>query len=149
VAGHTAGQTIVFLISLKAGGVGLNLTSANHVILMDPWWNPAVEEQACDRVHRLGQTRPVSVARFVAAGTIEERMTELQELKRQIMQVGGYRATHIKFARVSRYQLPVWCVVTCEGVPDLGWPLRCCRSAWILRARRRPCRSCAWRWCRG
>lgn len=77
----------VFLISLQAGGVGLNLTSANHVILMDPWWNPAVEEQACDRVHRLGQTRPVTVARMVAGGTIEEKMTELQGLKKKIMQI--------------------------------------------------------------
>ncbi len=77
----------VFLISLQAGGVGLNLTTANHVILMDPWWNPAVEEQATDRVHRLGQKRAVTVARMVAASTIEERMMELQDLKRKIMEI--------------------------------------------------------------
>eukprot|EP01044_Picomonas_judraskeda_P000133 COSAG03_NODE_6_length_26200_cov_62.015517_10_plen_151_part_00 len=77
----------VFLISLQAGGVGLNLTAANHVVLMDPWWNPAVEEQATDRVHRLGQKRPVTVARMVAADTIEARMMELQDLKRKIMEI--------------------------------------------------------------
>jgi SNF2 family DNA or RNA helicase len=77
----------VFLISLQAGGVGLNLTTANHVIIMDPWWNPAVEEQATDRVHRLGQKRAVTVARMVAANTIEERMMKLQDLKRKIMQI--------------------------------------------------------------
>jgi SNF2 family DNA or RNA helicase len=77
----------VFLISLQAGGVGLNLTAANHVILMDPWWNPAVEEQATDRVHRLGQKRAVTVARMVAGHTIEERMMELQDLKRKIMEI--------------------------------------------------------------
>eukprot|EP00123_Amoebidium_parasiticum_P011410 comp20695_c0_seq1/m.26967 comp20695_c0_seq1/g.26967 ORF comp20695_c0_seq1/g.26967 comp20695_c0_seq1/m.26967 type:complete len:646 (-) comp20695_c0_seq1:110-2047(-) len=72
----------VLLLSLKAGGVGLNLTAANHMVLMDPWWNVAAEDQAIDRVHRLGQTRPVTVARFVATATIEERIRELQESKR-------------------------------------------------------------------
>ena len=71
----------MFLISLKAGGVGLNLVSADTVVLYDPWWNPAVEEQAIDRAHRIGQTRPVFVHKLVAAGTIEEKMEALKEKK--------------------------------------------------------------------
>jgi SNF2 family DNA or RNA helicase len=74
----------VFLISLKAGGVGLTLTSADHVFVLDPWWNPAVEEQATDRAHRIGQKNPVFVYRLVASNTIEERILELQEKKRQL-----------------------------------------------------------------
>ncbi|OKL55014.1 hypothetical protein BSZ39_01145 [Bowdeniella nasicola] len=79
-----AGDVPVFLISLKAGGFGLNLTEADYVFLMDPWWNPAVEEQAVDRTHRIGQTRSVNVYRFVAADTIEEKVLALQERKRQL-----------------------------------------------------------------
>jgi len=75
----------IFLISLKAGGVGLNLTSANRVFLMDPWWNPATEDQAVDRVHRLGQTKEVEVIRFIAKDTVEEKIQELQNKKRQMM----------------------------------------------------------------
>jgi SNF2 family DNA or RNA helicase len=71
-----------FLISLKAGGFGLNLTAADYVFLLDPWWNPAVESQAIDRAHRIGQTRRVIAYRIVARGTIEERVLELQEKKR-------------------------------------------------------------------
>ncbi|GFR51518.1 hypothetical protein Agub_g13934, partial [Astrephomene gubernaculifera] len=82
--GRGADTPLVFLASLKAGGVGMNLTAASHVHLLDPWWNPAVEEQAMDRVHRLGQTRDVEVYRYVAADTIEERMLLLQERKRQL-----------------------------------------------------------------
>ncbi|MEN8160704.1 MAG: helicase-related protein, partial [Myxococcota bacterium] len=74
----------VFLISLKAGGTGLNLTAADHVFLLDPWWNPAVEEQAADRAHRIGQDKPVFVYRLVAAGTVEERILALQEHKRNL-----------------------------------------------------------------
>ena len=74
----------VLLLSLRAGGVGLNLTAAQHVFLMDPWWNPAVEEQAIDRVHRIGQLHPVKVTRFVVRGTVEERILELQERKRRV-----------------------------------------------------------------
>jgi SNF2 family DNA or RNA helicase len=77
----------VMLLSLKAGGVGLNLTRADHVFLMDPWWNPAVEEQALGRVHRIGQTRPVMLWRLVATGTIEERILELQARKRRLAEV--------------------------------------------------------------
>jgi superfamily II DNA or RNA helicase len=71
-----------FLISLKAGGFGLNLTAADYVFLLDPWWNPAVESQAIDRAHRIGQTRRVIAYRIVARGTIEERVLELQDKKR-------------------------------------------------------------------
>ena len=69
----------VFLISLKAGGTGLNLTAADHVFLLDPWWNPAVEDQAADRAHRIGQERPVIVTRLVAEDTVEERILALQK----------------------------------------------------------------------
>ena len=74
----------VFLISLKAGGTGLNLTGADTVIHFDPWWNPAVEEQAADRAHRIGQDKPVFVYRLVAAGTVEERILALQAKKRAL-----------------------------------------------------------------
>ena len=74
----------VFLISLKAGGVGLNLTSAEYVFLLDPWWNPAVESQAIDRAHRIGQTRHVFAYRLIAQGTVEEKVAELQQSKREV-----------------------------------------------------------------
>ena len=74
----------VMLISLRAGGLGLNLTAADHVFLLDPWWNPAVEEQAADRAHRLGQDRPVLVHHLVAAETVEERILALQAHKRAL-----------------------------------------------------------------
>ena len=73
------GDAPVFLISLKAGGTGLNLTGADIVVLLDPWWNAAAEAQAEDRAHRIGQTRPVSVYRVIAKDTVEERILELQE----------------------------------------------------------------------
>jgi superfamily II DNA or RNA helicase len=74
----------VMLLSLKAGGTGLNLTAADHVFLLDPWWNPAAEDQAADRAHRIGQERPVMVYRLVARGTVEERILALQERKRAL-----------------------------------------------------------------
>ncbi len=74
----------VMLVSLKAGGTGLNLTAADHVFLMDPWWNPAVEDQAADRTHRIGQDRPVMVYKMVAQDTVEERIIELQDQKRRL-----------------------------------------------------------------
>ena len=77
----------VMLVSLKAGGTGLNLTAADHVFLLDPWWNPAVEDQAADRAHRIGQDRPVMVYRLVAKDTVEERILALQERKRTIADV--------------------------------------------------------------
>ena len=74
----------ILLISLRAGGTGLNLTAADHVFLMDPWWNPAVEDQAADRAHRIGQDRPVMVYRLVAEQTVEEKILTLQEAKRAV-----------------------------------------------------------------
>ena len=84
VAAFQAGEGDCFLISLRAGGTGLNLTAADCVIHMDPWWNPAVEEQASDRAHRIGQTRPVTVYRIVARGTIEEKIVALHAWKRDL-----------------------------------------------------------------
>ena len=75
------GNPCVFLMSLKAGGVGLNLTEASYVFLLDPWWNPAVENQAIDRCYRIGQENPVTVYRFITKDSIEERVSELQEIK--------------------------------------------------------------------
>lgn len=72
------------MISLRAGGTGLNLTGADFVVHMDPWWNPAVEDQASDRAYRIGQTRPVAVYRFVAAHTVEEKIVELHRSKRRL-----------------------------------------------------------------
>ena len=74
-----------FLISLKAGGTGLNLTAASYVIHLDPWWNPAVEDQATDRAHRIGQDKPVTVYRLVMRGTIEEAVLELHARKRDLV----------------------------------------------------------------
>ena len=76
----------VFLISLKAGGTGLNLTSANNVIITDPWWNKSVENQAADRVHRIGQTQDVEIKRFITKETIESRIMEVQTGKMQLSQ---------------------------------------------------------------
>jgi superfamily II DNA or RNA helicase len=76
----------VFLLSLKAGGVGLNLTAAEYVFLLDPWWNPAVEAQAIDRAHRIGQSRKVFAYRLLAKGTVEEKVAELQKTKRELAQ---------------------------------------------------------------
>lgn len=84
IADFQDGRTRVFLVSLKAGGVGLNLTAADTVILYDPWWNPAVEEQAIDRAHRIGQDKPVFVHKLVMTGTIEEKMETLKEKKRAL-----------------------------------------------------------------
>nr|WP_019507794.1 C-terminal helicase domain-containing protein [Pleurocapsa sp. PCC 7319] len=78
------GEGDVFLISLKAGGTGLNLTAADYVIHMDPWWNPAVEDQASDRAHRIGQQRPVTIYRLVTKGTIEEKIVDLHQHKRDL-----------------------------------------------------------------
>lgn len=78
------GEDDVFLISLRAGGTGLNLTAADYVIHMDPWWNPAVEDQASDRAHRIGQQRPVTVYRLVVANTIEEKIVNLHHQKRDL-----------------------------------------------------------------
>ena len=80
-----SGEAQVFLISLKAGGSGLTLTEADYVYVMDPWWNPAAEEQAIDRAHRIGQTKKVNVYRLVATDTIEAKVVELQDRKRRLI----------------------------------------------------------------
>ncbi len=93
-----AGGPPVMLVSLKAGGTGLNLTAADHVFLVDPWWNPAVEDQAADRAHRIGQDKPVFVYRLVAQGTVEEGILALQLRKRAIADAalaGGNAAASI------------------------------------------------------
>ncbi len=91
VARFQAGEAPVFLISLKAGGVGLNLTAADVVVHYDPWWNLAAQDQATDRAHRIGQTRAVSVFKLVAQGTVEERIVQMQERKRDLAErmLGG------------------------------------------------------------
>ena len=91
VARFQEGAAPLFLISLKAGGAGLNLTAADTVILCDPWWNPAVEDQATDRAYRIGQDKPVTVVRLVAQGTIEEKILSLKAKKRELTRavIGG------------------------------------------------------------
>ena len=84
VTAFQRGEGDVFLISLKAGGFGLNLTAADYVIIVDPWWNPAAEDQAMGRAHRIGQERPETVYRLVTAGSIEERIVELHHDKRSL-----------------------------------------------------------------
>ena len=86
-----AGDVPVFLISLKAGGVGLNLTGADVVIHYDPWWNQAVQNQATDRAHRIGQTKKVTVYKLIAKGSIEEKIQKLQETKKDLAEqiIGG------------------------------------------------------------
>jgi SNF2 family DNA or RNA helicase len=94
----------VFLISLKAGGLGLNLTAADYVILLDPWWNPAVESQAIDRTHRIGQTRRVFATRLIARDTVEEKVLLLQERKRDLADA-IIRADEGPLSRLTREEL--------------------------------------------
>ena len=84
VQGFKDGEAPVFLISLKAGGFGLNLTEADYCFLLDPWWNPATEAQAVDRTHRIGQTRNVMVYRLIAKDTIEEKVMALASRKAEL-----------------------------------------------------------------
>jgi len=97
------GEGEAFLVSLKAGGSGLNLTGADYVVHLDPWWNPAVEDQASDRAHRLGQSRPVTVYRLVSRGTIEERVLELHAEKRAL--VGAVLAGKDRAGKLSTQDL--------------------------------------------
>src|SRR5690606_11425728 len=89
-----AGRPQVLIVSLKAGGTGLNLTRATHVVHFDRWWNPAVEDQASDRAWRIGQDRPVQVHRMVCEGTLEDRIAALLDAKRELADsvVGGGEA---------------------------------------------------------
>jgi len=91
----------VFLISLKAGGFGLNLTAADMVVHFDPWWNPAVEAQATDRAYRIGQTKPVNVYKLVTRGTVEEKILKLQEKKKQL--IGATVDEEIMMSGLSSY----------------------------------------------
>ena len=93
----------ILLLSLRAGGVGLNLVAAQVVYLMDPWWNPAVEEQAINRVHRIGQAYPVRVKRFVVQHSVEDRILELQKKKSALVKgaLGGASAEEAKAMRVE------------------------------------------------
>jgi SNF2 family DNA or RNA helicase len=86
IAAFQAGEGDLFFISLKAGGFGLNLTAADYVVIVDPWWNPAAEDQASGRAHRIGQSRPVTVYRLVTRGSIEERIVALHHDKRSLAQ---------------------------------------------------------------
>jgi SNF2 family DNA or RNA helicase len=96
IDGFRNGDAPVFLISLKAGGFGLNLTEADYCIILDPWWNPATEAQAVDRVHRIGQTKKVMVYRLVAKDTLEEKVMALKERKSalfaNVMDAGGFES---------------------------------------------------------
>ncbi|MDR2688747.1 MAG: DEAD/DEAH box helicase [Azoarcus sp.] len=110
-----AGQVPIFLISLKAGGVGLNLTAADTVIHYDPWWNPAVENQATDRAHRLGQDKPVFVYKLIVAGSIEEKILALQERKADLAAsiLSDEREGEVKFGEADLTAL-------FEPLPDSG-----------------------------
>jgi len=104
VAAFQRGEGEVFLISLKAGGFGLNLTMADYVLIVDPWWNPAAEDQAMGRAHRMGQQRPVTVYRLVTAGSVEERIIELHRDKRGLAEgilEGQEEATVLDAAALS------------------------------------------------
>jgi hypothetical protein len=106
VEAFQSGAVDVFLLSLKAGGFGLNLTAADYVVHLDPWWNPAAEAQATDRAHRIGQTRPVTVYRLVASGTIEDSVVQMQADKRALFSaVLDGEGTHAAGARWTEDEL--------------------------------------------
>lgn len=93
-------ETTVFLVSLKAGGVALNLIEASQVFIMDPWWNPSVEWQAADRIHRIGQTRACKVTRLVIEDSIESRILDLQEKKARMIHVSTYNSSPVRSSRI-------------------------------------------------
>ena len=101
------GEIPVFCISLKAGGTGLNLTAADLVIHFDPWWNVAVQNQATDRAHRIGQKNPVTVYKLIAKGTIEENILKLQEKKSRLAEqlLGSEGFEGVKFTREEMLEL--------------------------------------------
>ncbi|KAL4191403.1 hypothetical protein AMTRI_Chr07g29730 [Amborella trichopoda] len=101
---NESSSTTVLLMSLKAGGVGLNLTAASKVFLMDPWWNPAVEEQAIMRIHRIGQKQKVLVKRFVVKGTVEERMQQVQARKQRMIE-GALTDGEVRSARIEELKM--------------------------------------------
>ncbi|XP_066321736.1 LOW QUALITY PROTEIN: DNA repair protein RAD5A-like [Miscanthus floridulus] len=95
---------LVLLMSLKAGGVGINLTAASNAFVMDPWWNPAVEEQAVMRIHRIGQTKTVSIRRFIVKGTVEERMEAVQARKQRLIS-GALTDQEVRTARIEELKM--------------------------------------------
>ena len=97
---NTSSDIPVFLISLKAGGTGLNLTAADTVVHFDPWWNPAVEAQATDRAHRIGQSRVVTSYKLICSGSVEEKVLQLQETKRALL-ADVFDASDALNARIS------------------------------------------------
>ena len=99
-ASSTTAAVPVFLLSLKAGGTGLNLTAADTVVHFDPWWNPAAEAQATDRAHRIGQTRVVTSYKLVASGTVEEKVLALQDEKRALL-ANVFEASDAAAAKLS------------------------------------------------
>nr|MBK5234385.1 DEAD/DEAH box helicase [Clostridium sp.] len=101
------GESQVFLISLKAGGTGINLTGADMVIHFDPWWNPAVEAQATDRAHRIGQKKTVEVIKLIARGTIEEKIFKLQQKKKEISQsvINDETGAELLLSQMSRHEI--------------------------------------------
>ena len=144
-----AGDVPLFLISLKAGGVGLNLTAADTVIHYDPWWNPAVEDQATDRAHRIGQTKKVFVHRLVTLGTIEEKMEVLKEKKRAIVasvmdtEHGG-ALTHDRGGRGRTFwsgRVALGCFGRTCGWKEFCWLLD---RTILARGTFRPARSCCY-----
>uniref|UniRef100_A0A453NBD5 Helicase C-terminal domain-containing protein n=1 Tax=Aegilops tauschii subsp. strangulata TaxID=200361 RepID=A0A453NBD5_AEGTS len=97
-------RILVLLMSLKAGGVGINLTAASNAFVMDPWWNPAVEEQAVMRIHRIGQTKSVSIKRFIVKGTVEERMEAVQARKQRMIS-GALTDQEFRTARLEELKM--------------------------------------------
>ncbi|KAL1298728.1 hypothetical protein HN51_043027 [Arachis hypogaea] len=97
-------EILVLLMSLKAGGVGINLTAASNAFVMDPWWNPAVEEQAVMRIHRIGQTQKVAIKRFIVKGTVEERM-EVVQARKQRMISGALTDQEVRTARIEELKM--------------------------------------------
>lgn len=95
---------LVLLMSLKAGGVGINLTAASNAFVLDPWWNPAVEEQAVMRIHRIGQTKAVNIKRFIVKGTVEERMEAVQARKQRMIS-GALTDQEVRSARIEELKM--------------------------------------------
>jgi len=106
------------LVSLKAGGLGLNLTAADYVFILDPWWNPAVEAQAVDRAHRIGQTRPILTYRLIARDTVEEKVLELQKTKRDLA-AAMIGAENSMIRDLRSEDLCLWR----SGMEWEGWPI--------------------------